>query len=303
MATRKLEDEKVKVSFSKIQNTHRRIVDALSPYSGSTLTSDTINSATVAMAFSLPKTCIEFVIAQGMLLKYLRQPITLKDINGIADRISGNLDALMVGTPVGDSDWRIRSDWGLIQILEAERASRTFKDGTSQNGAWLELQVITGPACTIRYRKFWSSDMLSYGTYRMGFTRNGEKSRYPLLDVAQMTNLYFLGFFDHLAIKDRADYTKFLCTEYLQSKNRELLRKRLRAIHRDEEFKCPRGFPLNVNCHRCPVGLDECEAAIHPRTYVESECPVCKRASWMDPGKPDKCIECRAASVLRVVSP
>lgn len=303
MTTRKMEDEKVKVSFSKIQNTNKRIVDALSPYNGSVLTSDTINSATVSMAFSLPKTCIEFVLAQGMLLKFLRQPITMRDIQGIADRISGNLDELIAGVPVGDSDWRIRSGWGLVRIIEAERATRTFKDGTTQNGAWLELDVITGPACTIKYRKFWSYDMLHYGAYKMGFTKNGEKSRYPLLDVSHFANLHFLGFFDHLAIKDRADYTKFLCTDYLQAKNRELMRKRLRAIHRDGKFTCPKGFPLNVNCHRCPVGLDECEAAIHQRTYIELDCPVCKRQAWTDPGKPDKCIECRAAAGLKVVSP
>lgn len=303
MATRKIEDEKVKVSFSKIQNTNKRIVDALSPYNGSILTSDTINSATVSMAFSLPKTCIEFVLAQGMLLKFLRQPITMRDIQGIADRIAGNLDELIAGVPVGDSDWRIRSGWGLVRIIEAERSTRTFKDGTTQNGAWLELDVITGPACTIKYKKFWSYDMLHYGAYKMGFTKNGEKSRYPLLDVSHFANLHFLGFFDHLAIKDRADYTKFLCTDYLQSKNRELMRKRLRAIHRDGKFTCPKGFPLNVNCHRCPVGLDECEAAIHQRTYIELECSTCKRQAWTDPGKPDKCIECRAATNLKVVSP
>ena len=175
--SRKLEDEKVKISFSKIQNTHKRIVDALRPYCGSTLTSDSINSATVSMAFSLPKTCIEFVIAQNMLLKFLRQPMTERDVIGIADRVSGNLDALMSGIPVGESDWRIRSGWGLVRILEAERATRAFRDGSIQNGAWVDLHVITGPACTYRYKKFWSSDMLHYGAYKMGFTRNNEKDR------------------------------------------------------------------------------------------------------------------------------
>ena len=292
MFSRRLSDEKVKVSSSKILNTRKRVVDALTPFCGGILTSDSISSASAALSFCIPKACIDFAFSQDMLLRFLRQPMGVRDVQTIAAKIAGNMPLLMQGVQVKDTDWIIRSDWGLIKILSVEKAVRVFKDGNKQRGIWVDLDVMSGPASSMLYRRFWSSDMCNYAKYRIGFGRSEDNNKYPYLDESNFTSLYFLGYFDHLAARDKPDYTEFLCNDYVVSKNREVLRKRYRSIHRNEEFRCPREYPVTVNCHRCPAGLDECEAATHLHTYQEKHCDGCNKTSWVDPGKPGKCVDC-----------
>lgn len=234
-------------------------------------------------------------------MRHLRQPMTIKDVELIAAKIAGKIDNIMQGVPVSDMDWRIVSDWGVIKILEVEKATRSFKDGTVQRGAWMGLEVLSGPASSYKYRKFWSKDMIGYAKYRIGFSYGDNNNKYPYMDESTFTNLYFLGFFNHLQAKDRPDYCEFLCNDYIVSKNRELLRKRYRSIHKVDDFSCPRGYPVTVNCHRCPAGLDECEAATHLCTYQEKECKVCGKLSWVDPAKPERCIDCAAKASLNLI--
>jgi hypothetical protein len=299
--SRKLEDEKVKVSIPKIYNTRKRVFDALAPFCGSVLTSASINSAASALSFCMPKACIDFAFSQDILMRHLRQPMTLKDAELVAAKIAGKIDRIMQGLSVSDLDWRIASDWGVIKILGVEKAVRAFKDGNIQKGAWLDLEVLSGPASAYRYRKFWSTDMINYAKFRIGFSYGDNNNKYPYMDEATFTNLYFLGFFNHLSTKDRPDYAEFLCNDYIVSKNRELLRKRYRAIHKNNNFECPKNYPASVNCHRCPIGLSECEAATHLCTYEEKECKVCRQIAWIDPLRPEKCIDCAAKTALNLV--
>lgn len=299
--SRKLEDEKVKISIPKIYNTRKRVFDALAPFCGNVLTDTSINTAASALSFCMPKACIDFAFSQDLLMRHLRQPMTLRDAEAAAAKIAGKIDKIMQGVPVSDMDWRTISEWGAIKILGVEKAVRSFKDGTVQKGAWMDLEVLSGPASAYRYRKFWSKDMINYAKYRIGFSYGDTNNKYPYMDESTFTNLYFLGFFNHLSAKDRPDYSEFLCNDYIESKNRELLRKRYRAIHRNNDFQCPRSYPVTVNCHRCPAGLGECEAATHLCTYEEKECKVCGHVAWVDPSRPDKCIDCAAKASLNLI--
>lgn len=301
MSFRKLEDEKVKVSIPKIYNTRKRVFDALTPFCGSLLTSDSINTAAYALSFCMPKGCIDFAFSQNTLMRHLRQPMTIKDAELIAAKIAGKIDSIMQGFIVSDLDWRIASGWGVIKILSVDKAIRTFKDGNAQKGAWLDLEVLSGPASAYRYRKFWTTDMINYAKYRIGFSYGDSNNKYPFMDESTFTNLYFLGFFNHLSIKDRPDYAEFLCNHYVVAKNRELLRKRYRAIHKNNDFQCPKSYPTSVNCHRCPVGLNECEASTHLYTYQEKECKVCLQIAWVDPLNSEKCIDCTAKIALNLI--
>lgn len=302
MTSRKLKDEKVKVSVSKILNTRKRVTDALYGFCGSILSGDSLSGATSALAFCIPKSCIDFHWVQNQLLTFIRKPLLHHHVDAIASKLAGNLDLILAGELVGDSDWRIRSGWGLIKILNVEKAIRTFKDGNSQRGAWMSLEVMSGPASSFKYKKFWSSDMFNYAKFRIGFSYPGDGCKYPYAEESNLTNFYFLGMFDHLSLRDSPDYSDFLCTDYIESKNRELLRKRLRNIHVNADFQCPRGYPRHVNCHKCPAGLNECEAATHATTYVEDDCKHCKRPSWFNPDNMDKCVDCVISSNLKLIT-
>lgn len=305
MSKKDLEHEKIKISISKIQNVRQRIIDSLRPFVGSTIPSGDFDRATAALSFCVPKSCIAMSCSQDMLVKYLRQPFTPKDLRTLATRISGNMDFVMQGNPIYDNDWRSRSDWGLIQIVGVEKAKRVFKDGTSQAGAWMDLDIHTGPASGNKIKKFWSNGMISYAKFRMGFSRPSTGAAvcsYPFVDELYMFNLYFLGYFAHLSVKDKPDYTKFVCTDYLASINRDLLKKRFRSIHASKnDFICPRGLHNSVMCHRCPSGLDECEAAVKRKTYTSAECKKCGELSWFDPDKPDYCINCQTSLNLHLI--
>jgi hypothetical protein len=55
---------------------------------------------------------------------------------------------------------------------------------------------------------------------------------------------------------------------------------------------CPRGF--NHPCSFCWLGYDNCPAAVHPVTYVERYCTMCKSEGWFDPGEDSlACHRCR----------
>lgn len=308
MSKKDFEHEEVKVSISKIQDIRKRVFDSLSPYAGSMLSGNTFDRATQALAFSVPKSCINLTCSQDMLVKFTRTPITNKDIRTIASRIAGNIDHIMSGSPIYDNDWRSRSDWGLMQIVGVDKAVRTFKDGTSQRGAWLDLDIHTGPASGIRIKKFWSSDMFNYARYRIGFSRpvSSPTSRavcsYPFIDESYVFGLYFLGYFDHLSLRsDKPDYTRFLCTDYLENINRSLLKKRFRSIHPSKDFVCPMGMAKHVQCHRCPAGADQCEAAVKRKSYISDECKKCKELSWIDPDKSGYCINCCTSLSLDLI--
>ena len=292
------EDAKIKVSISKIQNIRKRVSDSLRPFVGATLSGNNFDRATAALSFSIPKSCIAMNCSQDMLSKYIRQEFTPKDLRLLSAKIAGNLDTILSGTPLYENEWRSRSDWGLVQIFGVEKATRSFKDGTVQHGAWMDLDIHSGPASGIRIKKFWSNEMFNFAKFRIGFSypSSGKGScSYPFLDESYMFNLYFMGFFDHLKVRDKPDYTKFACTDYLESINRELLRKRFRNIHPSKDFSCPKNLPNGVMCYKCPAGLNECEAAVKRRSFTSDECKKCKTLSWIDPDRPDECINCKSS--------
>ncbi len=308
MSKKDLKHEEVKVSIRQIQDVRKRVFDSLRPFANTTFSGSTLDRATQALAFSVPKSCLSLSCSQDMLVKYSRQPITIKDIKTLACRIAGNLEHVMAGCPIYDNDWRSRSGWGLVQIIGVDKGVRVFKDNTSQRGAWLDLEVHTGPASGNKIRKFWSSDMIGFARYRIGFSRpvSSPTSRavcsYPFLDESYLFNLYFLGMFDHLALSgDKPDYTKFMCTPYLENINRELLKKRFRAVHPSTGFTCPMGMAKSVQCHRCPSGADQCEAAVKAKSYVSDECKKCKELAWLDPDKSGYCINCCTSLSLDLI--
>lgn len=308
MSKKDFKHEEVKISIFKIQDVRKRVSDSLNPFSGNVLADNNFDRATNALAFCIPKSCINLTCAQDLLIKYVRQPLTAKDIKTIATRIAGNFDYVMSGNPIYDNDWRSRSDWGLIQIIGVERAIRTFKDGTTQRGAWLDLDIHSGPASGIRIKKFWSTDMFNFARYRMGFSRpvssptSRAVSSYPFLDESYMFGLYFFGYFDHLSVKgDKPDYTKFFCSDYLVNQNRSLLKKRFRNIHPSDNFTCPLSMPKSLHCHRCPAGADQCEAAVKRKSYISGECKKCNQLEWMDADKSGYCINCAASLSLDLI--
>ena len=308
MAKKDLEHEKIKVSIRKIQDVRQRVIDCLRPFIGGTITGDMFDRAVAALSFSVPKSCLNITCSQDMLSKFTRQPITSKDVRMMSARIAGNLDFIMQGNPLYDNDWKSRSDWGLMQVFGVEKAVRTFKDGNSQAGAWMDIDIHSGPASGHKIKKFWSNDMFSFARYRLGFSYpiTSPTSRavcsYPFLDESYVFGLYFLGYFDHLALRgDRPEYTKFVCTDYLVEANRKLLRKRLRAIHNDGDFKCPMNMPSSTHCHKCPAGVDRCEAAVKRKSYISGDCKKCGKLSWIDPDKPDSCIICVYSLSLHVI--
>ena len=309
MSKKDLEHEKIKVSIKKIQDIRSRVSDSLRPFVGSVISSDMFDRATAALSFSVPKSCINITCSQDMLSKFTRQPLLAKDLKLISARIAGNIDFILEGNPIYENEWRSRTDWGLVRIFGVEKAVRTFKDGNSQTGAWLDLDIHSGPASGYRIKKFWSNDMFNYARYRLGFTppirstTSKAVSSYPFMDEEFVFGLYFLGYFDHLEIKgDKPEYTKFLCIDYLVNINRKLLRKRLRSLHKEKDFSCPMAIPNSVGCHKCPAGTDKCEAAVRRKSYITGDCKKCGKFSWINPDKPDSCISCGLSLSLHLIN-
>lgn len=301
----KLDDDKVKVSISKINDCRNRVVLALTPYIGSALEGSLFDRAAASLGLCLSKRAISVLCVKNMLIPYVREKMTSDSVQVLAKKIAGNMELVLDGVSVTSLDFKSRSGWGLIRIGDIEVCSRTSKSGSVHSGAYLNLEVISGPCSSVRYRKFWPKDMINYSRYRMGFAPPTKKDsgRYPYSSEHGLFNLHFMGLFDHThpSYDGSPDYTRFLCTPYLVSKNRDVIKKRLRSIHRG--FTCPKGYAASASCSVCPVGMDACVAATHSTSYVAGTCPKCKTLSWMDTVDSAYCVNCKMSLSLQVVSP
>ena len=300
-----VDDDKVRVSISKINDCRERVILALTPYIGNTIEGDLFDRAAASLGLCFSKKSISVLCVKNMLIPYVREKLTLEKAQVLAKKIAGNMDLVLSGVSVTSMDLTSRSGWGLVRIGDVEVCSRTSKNGSVHNGAYLNVEVLSGPCSSVRYRKFWSKDMINYAKYRMGFSppTKRDSGKYPYSSEYGLFNLHFMGFFDHTcpAYDGGVDYTKFLCTPYLIAKNKTIIKKRLRNMHR--EFTCPKGYDASASCSICPVGLNECPAATHSYSYVPGVCPKCKMKSWMDAEDSAYCVNCRISLSLQVVSP
>jgi hypothetical protein len=214
------------------------------------------------------------------------QEITERNFDASVWRLLANLDRLRDDRAVYPWSAQERDEWVPVQVLSVERQVSRKGDP----GGDFALQTLTGSMCPMILKKFWTRKFASMFSRRLGFTAPWHD--YPFRDILELVNFRFRVRVTQELSGKAPGFEEVEVAKNQVTWNRHYLRMRKRP---PGGFHCPRDYPLNHLCYACHVGLQECPAAVHNRTYTQRACPGCNQAdAWFDPShrERDVCLDC-----------
>jgi len=226
----------------------------LLPYYGLNPQGDMFRTMVRDIASVLPRVSRETVFQS--IRGIAGQHMTPELIRETAWRLAGNLEQLQAGLPVLPWTHQRVPEWVPVRIL-----SFTYHETESGRiGGLLRFRVLEGTPCPLIVQDFWSRELSSVVSRRIGFSAAWGK--FPFRHPAELVQLRLLVLIDpSLCRMERPGFREIACPASLITGNRDVLRKRIR------EDPCPRGFTFY--CYTCPVGYDQCPAGCHPETFVQ----------------------------------
>ena len=215
----------------------------------------------------------------------LGQELRPEELSRLAWRLSANARRLKNGHPVLPWQGQDGYEWVPAQIIN-------WTIGKSRHGkigAHFDFRILMGLAAGLKTRQFWTTRYCRVFASRMGFDAH-PGGKYPFIDVRQMANLRLYVRTLPGTVDLSFDLLGFPGS--VLEWNRPIIKRRSRL-----EFQCPRNYPFEQYCHTCPVGLDQCDAAVHPRSYTVKPCPGCHKPAWFDRGA--LCVDCTELKAIK----
>ncbi|NDD52931.1 hypothetical protein EBZ39_03485 [bacterium] len=199
-----------------------------------------------------------------------------KEAKIIAWRLAGNTDKLIAGFPV--LPWTHQTEDEIVPICV-----ENVKLATKRNlpGVLLSCRALSGSPCPMLFSEFVSLNSCAAISRALGFS--APFGPYPYSAPAQFVNLLFNAHIEASRSRTTPSFITVTASSSMVRHNREKIEVRCRAK------PCPRGF--EHACTQCWVGYDQCEFAVHPKTYVTRYCPACNAMGLFSP---DECaMECQ----------
>lgn len=191
----------------------------------------------------------------------------------LAWRLAGNVRRLRNGYLVLPWAGITVKEWMPVQVVQVDF------DVTRRGepGGQFMFQFLAGQACPETATTFWPKSYCHVLAPRLGFTKFA-RSKYPLRDVAEFTNLRML-------VRVEAGLSDIRFEEVavpgsMREWNHRYIRMRARTL---KGFSCPRKLPAGKPCFRCYYGQDKCGAAVRPETLIKGLCPQCEFIRYFDP--------------------
>lgn len=257
-----------------------RMLDGLAPHIGTAPEGPEFERFVDDLFLLLPEG-IKYEIVYESAAPILGKELTKKMVFELAWRLAGNLGKLKQGIVVYPWNGIKQPEWMPIQVIGADR-TRTIK---GEFAYVYKLRVLAGSACPVVFWKTWTTKACAYIAGKIGFSAPW-KNR-PYRDGYELVSMRFLAEIDPALCRDnQPGFDKVHCTGALLSWNRDILKAR---AHIDPP--CP--YDFSHFCYQCPVGYDQCMAAVHPKTYERKMCPICNKETWHDPGANMVCVSCR----------
>ena len=201
-----------------------------------------------------------------------------------AARIAGNLHRLRANEVVLPWTGQAADEWVPVQVTRVDLARK--KEDIGYN---VTVVVLAGSCCPDKLIRFWKRGMYNVLAPRLGFTPRWGKR--PFQDPAQFVSLRFMAKIDAAKSTTRPVFTEVGCAQSHLDWNLEVLKRRFKII------PCPNEF--THECHRCAVGVEECPAATHLKTYVVAVCQSCNTAQPFDPETAaGMCVSCTNKAVF-----
>ena len=223
---------------------------------------------------------LDFDVVFDSLAYLAGQEIADKNLDAALWRLLGNLERLRDGVVVPPWAAQHADEWLPVQVMSVDRQLSRNND---PGGDFL-LQALAGSCCPLLLKKFWTWKFAGMLARRLGFTPPWGK--YPFRDILELVNCRF-----HVLVEQRLSgkapgFEEVHVTKTQTVWNRKYLRMRQRP---PRYFDCPFGYALSHACANCHVGLDQCPAAVHNKTYVQRPCEACRQAdAYFDPAKPER---------------
>lgn len=219
------------------------------------------------------------------------QLVTAPAAVALAWRLAANVDRLKQGRGVIPRAWEAEPHWSGLQVLSV-RPVVLYPDDKAkrQRGAYLRFQALTGLAAGLAFRRFWSIDLIRYVVTEAGFPKPWKEQAYD--DERQLAGFRLAAYLEPgRAREGQPGFKHMNFPPVFLRWNKALHASRIR-----EAAPCPRRLPLEVSCHTCPAGQDECAAACHEFTYRVAPCPRCGKDAYFDPDPEafnvDVCVAC-----------
>lgn len=251
-----------------------------------------------AIGRQLPGT-IKTEVLLDSLLHLAGKKLTPAVLQQVAWQLAGNLPRLRAWHAVPPWNRQPVPEYVPLQIVTAKVAQLKQRPA-----AEFELLVLAGTPAGLTITKLWSQRFCAAISQRLGFSKPWGSHRFH--HVLELVNLRFYGLLTPELCGLRPDFAEIWYTadnrhvypSSVLTHNRSFIRLRGRD---PKHFVCPRNYPRTQPCHLCPIGQDECLAAVHDATYVQKRCGQCRRMSWFDPAHPRRtiCVNCHNTNQLK----
>jgi hypothetical protein len=248
----------------------------------------------------LPKEVPESAISDSI-KNILGVELSEKLAEDLAWRLAGNLPRLKKGIPVPVWTRQLEEEWAPIRVESVwPKTLKSKKPGIkTRSGAIIVFRFLAGFPAGKLVERFWSDVMVRHYRRTLGFSAfdanrysyggaNG-KLNLPLHDIREIGRFRFVAKVLKETFRDQPtfDARDIRCPPAFVKWNQTIQKRRQRV-----GFTCP--YNLQIMCHHCPVGWEQCSAACHARNFVQVICSRCKKQSWSDPETMEGvCVDCR----------
>lgn len=211
-------------------------------------------------------------------LQYLAgQELTWSELESLLWRLLGNLDRLRNGHAV--LPWQLGgavAEWVPVQLGDCRPIRKAKRPGVE-----MQFTILAGLPAGMETSRRISYAMAGMLASRLGFSR--PRGPHPYSQVQQLFGMRTYA----MVSPDRSHETPYLEQFYEQptflSWNRQLLMWRQRDTAGG--YPCPKRLPVNVECYRCPAGLDACPVACRSVTWRKTTCRTCGKDCWLPQGE------------------
>lgn len=265
---------KKRLSLSRIFKQRDKLLQTIRPYTGLTLTANTLRDLTDDIYRVLPN-----YVSHDAVFETCRTlagaELDKKTAAEFAWRVAGNIDLLLASEPIIPWTRQYADEWMPIQVTRVDAASRRHN-----SGYMFECRTLAGSYCPGVFTQYLSRASCAAISRRVGFSKNR-----PYTNGLYFTNLRFWALIEAARSTESLHFQQVDCAPAMQEHNRKIIAIRTRAEACPQQYDHP--------CERCIVGRDSCVAAIFSRQLVKKHCEVCSADSYFDLERSDRvCFLC-----------
>jgi hypothetical protein len=266
-------------SYKRVKDRRDKLFQlALRPYLDAKISGDTVNDVCNDILAYLPVT-----VSRSALFESIRvlagTRLSRQEAKTLAWRLAGNIDKLVDGIPV--LPWTQQIEDEIVPVC-VENVRPMYK--RKRAGFLFACRALAGSPCPTLFTEFVSARSCAAISRTLGFS--APFGPYPYSSAFQFVNLLFNAHIEASRSHTMPSFITVTASAGMIKANREKIEVRCRAKPCPEAFEHP--------CTGCWVGYDQCDFAVHPRTYEVRICPSCHAEGYFDPADFGlECLNCR----------